>query len=111
MNVITLTALNLRKGRIVVLVGGLCLASWAGATALTPVAAPRAPMIFEEVSVDPLAAAREGLWDVAVPVSAKKAVAFEAMRSDPLAAERCGLWQIDVAAGCGKTNCCARPKK
>jgi hypothetical protein len=99
-------------GRIVVLVGGLCLASWAGATALTPVAAPPVvPKIFEEVSVDPLAAAREGLWDVARPVSAKKLVAFEAMRADPLAAERCGLWQIDVAAGCGKTKCCALPKK
>lgn len=97
--------------RIVVLVGGLCLASWAGATALTPVATPRAPLIFEEVSVDPLAAAREGLWAVARPVSAKKLVAFEDMRSDPLAAERCGLWQIDVAAGCGTSKCCALPKK
>jgi hypothetical protein len=102
MNTRTLSSLNLR---IVVLVGGLVLANGSGAIPLasTP-PAPRTPKIFEEVCCDPLAAAREGLWDIAVPVAAKKLVAFEDVKFDPLAAERSGLWQIDVAAGSGVTQ-------
>lgn len=97
--------LSSRNLRIVVLVGGLCLASGSGALPLTATPAPRPPKIFEEVSYDPLAAAREGLWDIALPVSAKKkGVAFEDYKFDPFAADRSGLWQINVAAGSGITQ-------
>jgi hypothetical protein len=100
MNPRTLSSLNLR---IIVLVGGLCLANGSGAIPLASTPAPRTPKIFEEVCYDPLAAAREGLWDIAVPVSAKKPLVFEDVKFDPLAAERSGLWQISVAAGSGVT--------
>jgi hypothetical protein len=101
MNTRNLCSLNLR---IVVLVGGLCLANGSGALPInsTPVT-PRAPKVFEEVCCDPLAAAREGLWDLAVPASAKKKLVFEDVQFDPLAAERSGLWRIEGAAGSGVT--------
>jgi hypothetical protein len=108
MNPRTLSSLNLR---IVVLIGGLCLANGSGAIPLASTPAPRTPKIFEEVCCDPLAAAREGLWDIAVPSSAKKVVAFEDVKCDSTVAERCGLWQIDVAAGSGVTQGRGQVKK
>ena len=108
MNTRILSPLNLR---IVVLVGGLCLANGSGAVPLPSTPATRTPKIFEEVCCDPQAAVREGLWDIAVPVSAKKVVAFLDVKFFAAAAERCGLWQIDVAAGSGITQGRGQVKK
>lgn len=112
--------------RFAVLAAGLCLAGLPGAMhsadpGKSNYSAPATPtkVAFEDAQIDPLAAAREGIWHVAFYKPAVKKIAFDAMAVDPRAAEcarlwtvdpratQCAaLWAIDVSAGCGDT-CCA----